>query len=132
MLCDVLVVVTLRDDLFLAGQDGQAIVVGEQVVDLLSRLLRLFRVEGGEREGNNLWARDCYAPPQLCKKTSTLEEQLSLSLHSSAHLDCFDTTLMAAKSAALLFSYMYSSLAALICSRPRVLGSFFECASALL
>jgi hypothetical protein len=25
---------------------------------LLSRLLRLFRVEGGEREGNNLWARD--------------------------------------------------------------------------
>jgi hypothetical protein len=39
---------------------------------------------------------------------------------------------MAAKSAALLFSYLYSSLAALICSRRRVLGSFFEWATALL
>ena len=37
---------------------------------------------------------------------------LALSLHSSAHFACFDTTVVAAKSSALLFSYMYSSLAA--------------------
>ena len=48
----------------------------------------------------------------FARKRALLKNSLALSLHSSAHLDCFDTTLMAAKSAALLFSYMYSSLAA--------------------